>query len=148
MRAICVRQPWAWLLVNGWKNIENRSRRTAVRGRILIHAASACRYDEARACAVFVRSFAPQVADIIPHMTSLQFGGIVGEVTILDCVTAHPSEWFCGRYGYVCADARPLPFFSCAGMPSIPFEVDYPYPLLPTALSAIPNPLSAISPGM
>ena len=37
-KALSVRQPWAWLIVNGWKPIENRSRRTNVRGRILIHA--------------------------------------------------------------------------------------------------------------
>lgn len=38
MRAISIMQPWAWLIVNGHKSIENRSWRCHVRGPILIHA--------------------------------------------------------------------------------------------------------------
>ena len=34
--AIAIRQPWAWLIVNGYKEIENRSWRTRVRGPLLI----------------------------------------------------------------------------------------------------------------
>jgi len=40
MRALSLRQPWAWLVVNGYKEIENRSRRTNHRGALLIHASS------------------------------------------------------------------------------------------------------------
>jgi hypothetical protein len=36
--ALSVRQPWAWLIVNGLKDIENRPRRTLHRGPLLIHA--------------------------------------------------------------------------------------------------------------
>lgn len=39
MIALSIRQPWAWLILNGWKDIENRDWTTRVRGRILIHAA-------------------------------------------------------------------------------------------------------------
>ena len=39
MLALSIRQPWAWLIVHGWKDIENRTWRTRVRGRFLIHAA-------------------------------------------------------------------------------------------------------------
>ncbi|HTV55212.1 MAG TPA: ASCH domain-containing protein, partial [Terriglobia bacterium] len=38
MKALSIRQPWAWLIVNGFKPIENRSWNTNFRGRILIHA--------------------------------------------------------------------------------------------------------------
>jgi hypothetical protein len=37
MRAITVRQPWAWAITHG-KNVENRSRGTSYRGPLLIHA--------------------------------------------------------------------------------------------------------------
>jgi hypothetical protein len=37
-RAISIRLPWAWLIVNGFKDVENRSWRTRHRGTILIHA--------------------------------------------------------------------------------------------------------------
>ena len=35
---LSVRQPWAWLLVNGYKDIENRNWATEFRGRCFIHA--------------------------------------------------------------------------------------------------------------
>lgn len=38
MIALTIRQPFAELVVQGWKTIENRSARTGLRGRILIHA--------------------------------------------------------------------------------------------------------------
>jgi hypothetical protein len=38
--ALSVRQPWAWLIVRGTKDIENRSHRTHHRGPLLIQARS------------------------------------------------------------------------------------------------------------
>ena len=36
--ALSIRQPWAWLIVNGHKDIENRDWPTNFRGRLLVHA--------------------------------------------------------------------------------------------------------------
>jgi hypothetical protein len=36
IKALSIRQPWAWLIVQGDKDIENRS--TTYRRRVLIHA--------------------------------------------------------------------------------------------------------------
>ena len=41
VKIISVRQPWAWLIVAGHKDIENRTWRTSYRGRLLIHASLA-----------------------------------------------------------------------------------------------------------
>lgn len=35
---LSVRQPWAWLMVNNLKDVENRSWYTKFRGRLYIHA--------------------------------------------------------------------------------------------------------------
>jgi hypothetical protein len=43
-------------------------------------------------------------------------GGIVGIAEIVGCVTKYDSEWFFGPYGFVLANARPLPFMPCRGM--------------------------------
>ena len=115
VRILSVRQPWAWLIVNGWKNIENRDWPTRVRGRILIHAAKIMTPDDYEAAVLFVRSFAPTVANQIPGPDSLLRGGIVGEATILDCVSHHDSEWFTGRYGFVLDGQQELPFQPCKG---------------------------------
>lgn len=40
MKAISVRQPWASLIVLGYKEYETRSWRTSVRGKIAIHSSS------------------------------------------------------------------------------------------------------------
>jgi hypothetical protein len=42
-------------------------------------------------------------------------GGIVGVADIVDCVTASKSPWFVGNFGFVIANARPLPFYACRG---------------------------------
>jgi hypothetical protein len=44
MKALTVKQPWASLIVEGIKNIENRTWKTNFRGRILIHAATQSEY--------------------------------------------------------------------------------------------------------
>ena len=40
MKVIVIRQPWAWLIVHGYKDIENRSWRTRYRGTLLIQASA------------------------------------------------------------------------------------------------------------
>jgi hypothetical protein len=39
MKALSIRQPWAWLIIAGIKDIENRRWATNHRGPILVHAA-------------------------------------------------------------------------------------------------------------
>jgi len=40
MKCITIKQPWASLICEGIKNVENRTWKTKVRGRVLIHASS------------------------------------------------------------------------------------------------------------
>lgn len=49
LRALTVRQPWAWALIQGYKDIENRSWQTKKRGWILLHAGTAKPASEALA---------------------------------------------------------------------------------------------------
>jgi hypothetical protein len=48
-------------------------------------------------------------------MDDLPTGGIVGSISIIDCVTASSSAWFRGPFGLVLRDGMPLPFRSCKG---------------------------------
>ncbi len=113
MRALSIRQPWAWLILNAGKDIENRQWATKYRGRILIHASKGmtrAEYDGAAsyawACG-FVHRVAP--FDDLPR------GGIVGEAEIVDCVTTSDSPWFVGDYGFVLRNAKPLPYLPFKG---------------------------------
>lgn len=41
MKALSIRQPWAWMILHAGKDIENREWPTRFRGRVLIHASKA-----------------------------------------------------------------------------------------------------------
>ena len=111
MKALSIRQPWAWLIIHGGKDIENRSRRTHKRGRILVHAAQGMTRDEYIAGDVM----AAENGITLPAFDELQRGGIIGSVEIVDCVQEHDSDWFFGPFGYVVRDPHPLPFQPCRG---------------------------------
>jgi hypothetical protein len=110
MKALSIMQPWAWLIVNGHKDIENRTWPTKYRGPILIHAGKTVDSD----CADELRGGCHPVTGRRQSGFSIplrwETGGIVGEAEIADCITASDSPWFVGRYGFVLRNARPLPF--------------------------------------
>ena len=124
MKALSVRQPWAWLLANGHKPIENRTRRFNYRGPLLIHAGATMRRSDWFAAHLFVQGFAPKIARVIPEPEELQRGGIIGITTATDCVEEYDSPWFCGPFGIILANPKPLPFHPCKGALAAPFNVD------------------------
>lgn len=113
MKALSIRQPWAWHILNSGKDIENRNWKTKVRGRILIHAAQGMTYRELDGA----NDFAARITGIKFPVFGDTFkrGGIVGSVEIVDCVDASDSPWFMGNYGFVLRDPRPLPFIPWKG---------------------------------
>lgn len=113
MIALSVRQPWAWLIVHGHKDIENRSWWTRVRGRVLIHAGKAYTLGQHREyCLVIQDDF----GIALPRFEEIERGGIVGAAHIVDCVREHPSRWKDPEsYGFVLARPEVLPFRPCRG---------------------------------
>lgn len=113
LKALSIMQPWAWLIINGHKDVENRIWPTRFRGEVLIHAGK--KYDDSFDCRDFKSldrlEHAPWTGDV-----EEEFGGIVGICEIVDCVQSYESEWFFGPYGFVIRNARPLPFRPCRGM--------------------------------
>jgi hypothetical protein len=109
MKALSVQQPWAWLIVHGYKDVENRTWPTRQRGRIAIHAGRTVDH----AGYHWVRETFPEVP--LPPIAALERGGTVGTVTLTDCVRTHPSRWFFGPFGFVMADAAPTPVRACRG---------------------------------
>jgi len=107
---LSVRQPWAWLIVNGFKDVENRPRRTLYRGPLLIQAgANRANFTE-EATEDISQLHGLRVPD------ELDFGGIVGVVDVVDCVTRHPSPWHeRGLFAWVLENPRRLPFRECKG---------------------------------
>jgi hypothetical protein len=108
--AISVRQPWAWAIVYGGKDVENRSAprrfQPAVGHRVLIHASKTMSADEYAAAVAFMAGLGVRC----PAPPDLAFGGIVGSAIVTGIVTRHHSLWFRGPAALVRADARPEPF--------------------------------------
>lgn len=119
MKALSVRQPWAWLIVNGYKDIENRTWPTKYRGRVLIHASkgmTAQEYEDAMDFILHVNGI--QAIHRMPGLKEFERGGIVGVATVSDCVPSarRTSRWHIdGAFGFRLDDAKPLPFVACKG---------------------------------
>ena len=110
LKAISIRQPWAWLIVNGYKDVENRVWFAKLRGRVLIHAGVSKSDTNPEALAYIKRKY--RVANL---PDTFETGGIVGIAEITDCVQHHRSRWFQGPFGWTLANARRLPFKRCKG---------------------------------
>lgn len=108
MKCLSIRQPWAYLITAGLKDIENRDWPTRLRGPVLIHAGK-YRPGEAEIIAI-----EEEFGIRIPR-ASLQYGGVIGQATITDCVESSASRWFCGEFGFVLTGARVLPFRPLSG---------------------------------
>lgn len=108
--ALSIQQPYAWLIVNGYKDIENRDWATSVRGIVGIHAGKT--FD--REGYQYVRAVFPDIP--LPNIGDFEMGGIVGRAELVDCVRDHVSPWFSGTYGFVFRNAEPLPLMPCRGM--------------------------------
>lgn len=99
MKALSIKQPWASLIATGIKDIENRTWRIKIRGRIYIHASgnqpkefsSILGAERFNAFHNHLESgrFAMELA--LGHKWTA--GAIIGEVDIIDCVQRHPSVW-------------------------------------------------------
>ena len=63
MKAITVRQPWAWAILHGGKDVENRTRNIAgsYRGPLVIHAGLAL--DKAAMCAAWFEHTGQAITD-------------------------------------------------------------------------------------
>lgn len=114
VKALSIMQPWAWLIVNRHKAIENRDWPTRYRGPVAIHAGK--RIDES--CDASLSMGRHPVTDRIVEIetpANWATGGIVGVADVVDCVTRSDSPWFVGRYGFVLTNQRPVPFIPVRG---------------------------------
>jgi len=116
MKAISVRQPWAFLLSNGFKDVENRTWSTKHRGPFLIHAGQTFDYDGY----AWVKQRFPNIE--MPAIGNFELGGIVGQANLVDCLPPDShlagrcnSPWYEGEYGFVVCNAKPLPFSPMKG---------------------------------
>jgi hypothetical protein len=126
MLCLSIRQPWAHAILRGGKDIENRSWRTPVTGRVAIHAGSALTKADLVEFLLTIETLeksggiGPADAwlpsrDPAVVKGALPRGGIVGTVEITACVRKSASPWFFGDWGFVLRNPRPCRFVPLAG---------------------------------
>ena len=123
VKAISIRQPWAWAIIHGGKDIENRDWQTAYRGPVAIHAAKGMGVSEYAEAARFITSTIGRVDNewlmrwlgVCAAPDRLDRGGIIGVANIVDCVDKSESPWFFGKHGFVLTEPRPVGFLAVKG---------------------------------
>lgn len=119
---LSVRQPWAWLILQGYKDLENRSQQCHKRGTIALHASTTNTKKEYAAALALIANRGLNIT--LPAIEELVTGAIVGLVDIVDCVTESDSPWFTGEHGWVLANPRPGTPYQQKGQQGF-FSVDY-----------------------
>ena len=124
MKAISVRQPWAWAIIHAGKDVENRSPATIARWtslvgqRIAIHASTTMPlwyWDNAASIMLW------DLGIDTPEPEDLDRGGIIGFVDVLDIVKSSKSKWFeKGQHALLLANPTPIKrMLPCKGNSSI-----------------------------
>lgn len=72
MKVLTVKEPWASLIINGYKNYEFRSWKTSYRGKILIHVGKSIETE-----------YLERFQDYFLHYEK---GAIIGEAELTDCI--------------------------------------------------------------
>lgn len=109
MKALSIKQPWAWAIIYAGKDVENRTWHTDYRGPLLIHASKTFDHDG-------FEWIAENFAFDMPRKQEFLQGGIIGQVTLKNVVRKYPtSPWFFGPWGFRLIDAKPLPFMPLRG---------------------------------
>lgn len=120
MIALTVRQPWAWALVTGRKDVENRSWYTEHRGLLWIHASTKPADPNAIA---WIRARFPHIS--VPNHYAT--GALVGNVTLTDCAVRSESVWYVQpNYAWLVTDGfalrAPVPMRGKQGLWAIDAE--------------------------
>ena len=85
MKALSIRQPWAWEIVQGYKVVEFRSWKTNIREPILIHASTTVGKKQQEELRLEEeRRWLQKIGKNLPD--DFDRGGIIGMATLVDCV--------------------------------------------------------------
>jgi len=147
MKALSINQPWAWLIVNGHKAVENRDWDTKYRGEFLIHAGKKIDH--------YAYGFLKDTDIVVPPPDKIETGGIVGKACLINTVHIRDKHlvsdadkpWFFGEYGFMLDGAEPCDLKPCKGALGF-FEPDYSsrYKEKPIRVHRDPKPLPVSAP--
>lgn len=105
MKALSIKQPWAWAIIHGGKTIENRNWNTKHRGFFWVHASKG--FD--------INAPNDLCEKYLAAKKGTNEGGIIGCVKLVDVVTESDNFWFQGKFGFVLEDPKPIEFVPYKG---------------------------------
>jgi len=85
MKAITIKQPWASLIIEGLKDVENRTWPTKFRGRVLVHASAAIDKNAIDRISLINDELAKKIKHEL-ICNKLPLGVIIGHVEIVSCL--------------------------------------------------------------
>jgi len=124
VKALSLRQPWAWLCAAGLKDVENRTWPTKFRGRFLIHAGKSSEIKVQGLGDAWITARLSGGNLTRYWNAELVRGAIIGEATLVDCKFRFGEEndnlysrWHeAGMYGFILKDAKLYDFpVICSG---------------------------------
>lgn len=80
MKVLTIKQPWASLIIEGYKEYEFRSWKTNYRGELLIHAGKSIDKEAYKRLG--------------KYLTDMPLGKIIGKVELLDCIKTTKKDFF------------------------------------------------------
>lgn len=101
IRALSIRQPWAWAILHAGKDVENRSRGTGYRGLVAIHASLRAEADVLFPTPHAIRKYLTAQRDKAPELEVR--GAVVAVARITDC---HPGPVW--NFSHTRGTTRPL----------------------------------------
>jgi len=126
-KALSLKQPYAWLIANGYLLVDDRTWGTQYRGPMLIHASKGL-YE------VYYDYLKSNTDIPLPDKDKLEYGGVVGIANLVLCcrprelpkgVSRQQRAHFGGvhHFGFLFEQARPLALIPCRGKLGI-FEIN------------------------
>lgn len=113
MKALTIKQPWAWAIAKGYKTIENRTWVTSYRGPLAIHAGKTWEQGVGSWMASRLREMGHPVPDrMADEMPLISSGAVIAVVELVDVCLGAPCDcgpWaIAGSKHWQIVDARPL----------------------------------------
>lgn len=136
MKVLSVRQPWAWAIIHGGKDIENRNWKTPFRGRLAIHAGTKFDLAQWEFESMAMNNYGPLWAAMCHRfIATYDFigneprGAIIGTVEVVDCITdrlcdspwkAEGDDFYCWLLANPVALREPIPMKGQLGLWDVP----------------------------
>lgn len=89
--ALSIRQPWAWLIVNGIKTVENRTWNTDRRGHFMVHVSKTVDMRDDYELAIQQLEAARSLIKL-PPLVDLPRGGLIGTAELVGVRYKHPTS--------------------------------------------------------